>query len=141
MEFPWQTEESQRAAVLHHFCVTEGTSKMAAPVVRGLAFLPLPRGGLGLGKGVWAFSLCTQYLPWPSVLILCTLIMGTRDRFHKPFSYETRLVIRVNYSVLRGNIMMERKIGFWKPGSRGSQNIKLLHKESTGPEFPSWHSD
>lgn len=96
---------------------------MAAPIMRVLAFQPL--GAPGLGKGIWAFSDCTHYLIRPCILTICI-----RSRFHKPFSCETRWVIRVNYSVVRRNIMMEKKIDFWRPGSRGCQNFKLPHEES-----------
>lgn len=79
-------------------------NKMAAPVIRVLALLPSFQGGPGLGKEILAFSDCTHYLMCPPALIICI-----RSRFHKPFSCETRLVIRVNYSVVRGNIMIKKK--------------------------------
>lgn len=107
-------------------------NKMAAPVIRVPAPHPLSQGGPGPGEGIWAFSDCTHYLIWLSAFIMCI-----RSRFHKRFSCETRLVMRVNYSVVRGNIMVEEKIDLGKPGSRGSQNIKLFHKESTQPFYHS----
>lgn len=109
-EFHWQTKGSKLLCVSAVWKEeTSGTEwlwnqKMAAPVVRVLAFLPVFQGGPGLGKGILAFSDCTHDFICPSALIICI-----RSRFHKPFSCETRLVTRVNYSVVRGNIMMEKK--------------------------------
>lgn len=141
VECHWQTKGSMLLCVT---CVweeeeTSGTAwlrnqNMAAPIIRVLAFLPVFQGGPGLRKGILAFSDCTHDFICPSALIICT-----RSWFHKPFSCETRLVTRVNYSVVKGNMMMEEKIDFWKPGSRGSQNITLLHEESTQPfDYSLW---
>lgn len=70
---------------------------MAALVIGVQAFLPLFRGWggtPGLGKGILAFSGYTHYLMGNSALTLCI-----RRKFPKAFSYETRSVLRVNYSV------------------------------------------
>lgn len=94
-----------------------------APIMGIWTLLPVSQGGPSLGKRILAFPEWAHYLVCPS-----SRRAWIRTRFHKPVSCETRLLIRVNYSVLEGNNTMEQK---QISASRGGKGLRTQRRGST----------